>query len=765
MSVPNEQLRANGQGLYSRLWCIWEIKVAADEGLPIKIVHERRTEEHLLGKSTSSRSARCGNPSEPMNKDEKLIRDAIANMPPESARSSAFSFFIICFCISYGAALGGSIGRENRWARLLLSSWLRHEEEAAQIRSAPRAEVLAPPKPERPSSAKCSAYRTVEGRLKDVRTSAAADPQLAADVDVALNLLAERRREATKALAASRAPVALTRPLPPALDPALRMEVRHRQRSLARETSRDSRNSRDSGDGADGSGRTSNFRGVAKPKPRPTPVNRQVKRQASRQSIELRAEGRKAQQPDLAQAAAQLEEEADKARHEAEREAQAMRERAAEGRAKATAAKNAAAKSAAAAAAQRAAEAEAETRRQRRKGATKLGVLLQAWFQRTGWASCHFGLQQLQKASRALQRKERIVASKRAMLTLCSCAHAWREAVANAVAERSAALHLEQQRQQQHLDSAARTRRHQRLSRKAWLGWCLALQQRRREEELEVVAAKTSRFLAQLKESQEVAPSVADAEPPAGTASASSEPAGPADPAVPAVPAVPAEVQPDTSSAARASRISRPRTRALLEIEQRAEERRKAQQERKKRSQSAEPSHPLEHEVEPASRSRSSRPRPEQLGGAPSGAELGEAAEPAAEPPAAKAAPRPKAVLEMERRAQERRRAHEERRQRQLQKEEELRLKEQEEEEKQRQAEEEAKREKLRQKKEQQLLEQRVKAQRLVAHQLRQAKERGKLTSCAHCTGASAFGSPGGSSSAAPSSWSWWRCPSAAPGC
>jgi len=45
-----------------------------------------------------------------MNKDEKLIRDAIANMPPESARSSAFSFFIICFCISYGAALGGSIG-------------------------------------------------------------------------------------------------------------------------------------------------------------------------------------------------------------------------------------------------------------------------------------------------------------------------------------------------------------------------------------------------------------------------------------------------------------------------------------------------------------------------------------------------------------------------------------------------------------------------------------------------------------------------------
>ena len=42
---------------------------------------------------------------------------------------------------------------------------------------------------------------------------------------------------------------------------------------------------------------------------------------------------------------------------------------------------------------------------------------------------------------------------------------------------------------------------------------------------------------------------------------------------------------------------------------------------------------------------------PEQLGGAPSSAEPSEAAEPAAEP-AAKAAPRPKAVLEMERTAQ-----------------------------------------------------------------------------------------------------------------
>eukprot|EP00434_Breviolum_minutum_P013573 symbB.v1.2.011963.t1/scaffold816.1/size160128/9 len=108
--VPNEELKTNGQGLYSRLWCIWEIKVAADAGLPIIILPDRSSGEHLLGKSIiSSRNARCGNPFYPMNKDEVLIRAAIARMPPESNRSSAYAFFGICFCTSYGAVAGGGI--------------------------------------------------------------------------------------------------------------------------------------------------------------------------------------------------------------------------------------------------------------------------------------------------------------------------------------------------------------------------------------------------------------------------------------------------------------------------------------------------------------------------------------------------------------------------------------------------------------------------------------------------------------------------------
>ncbi|CAE7524118.1 luxQ [Symbiodinium natans] len=111
--VPNEALRESGQGLYSRLWCIWEIKVAADAGLPIMIVPRKSDEEYLLGTSTmSSKNARCGNPELPMNKDERLIRAAIDNLPPQSARSRAVGFFLVCFSVSYGACIGASLMKD-----------------------------------------------------------------------------------------------------------------------------------------------------------------------------------------------------------------------------------------------------------------------------------------------------------------------------------------------------------------------------------------------------------------------------------------------------------------------------------------------------------------------------------------------------------------------------------------------------------------------------------------------------------------------------
>ncbi|CAE8603258.1 unnamed protein product, partial [Polarella glacialis] len=107
MVVPNEELRWNAQGLYSRLWCDWEIKVAADSGLPISVIEQRNTDCHLLGATTlSSRNARCGDPNRPMNKDERLIRDAIKNLPPETTRSHALGLSFFCLSTAYGAEIG-----------------------------------------------------------------------------------------------------------------------------------------------------------------------------------------------------------------------------------------------------------------------------------------------------------------------------------------------------------------------------------------------------------------------------------------------------------------------------------------------------------------------------------------------------------------------------------------------------------------------------------------------------------------------------------
>ncbi|CAK9073175.1 unnamed protein product [Durusdinium trenchii] len=232
--VPNEELRSNGQGLYSRLWCIWEIKVAADAGLPIMILPHRSSGEHLLGQSiVSSRNARCGNPHQPMNKDETLIREAIANMPPESNRSSAIAFFGICFCTSYGAVIGGGVAQG-----------LREEAQETHVRPSiwtavrpSRDTTRLPPKDLQPEGdvakreATWRACRTVEGRLRDVRADLDSQPpsSLAADVDVALRLLADRRREAceAKAMAKARAGRPVSRAVPPEWDPALRMELRH----------------------------------------------------------------------------------------------------------------------------------------------------------------------------------------------------------------------------------------------------------------------------------------------------------------------------------------------------------------------------------------------------------------------------------------------------------------------------------------------------------------------------------------------------------
>jgi len=100
--VPNEELRGNGEGLYSRLWCDWEIKVAADMGLPIHLT-QRTDLDYLLGSNNrSSRTARCGDPRLPPNVDEQLIREAIENRPVEGGKFQSLGVFVFSICVAYG---------------------------------------------------------------------------------------------------------------------------------------------------------------------------------------------------------------------------------------------------------------------------------------------------------------------------------------------------------------------------------------------------------------------------------------------------------------------------------------------------------------------------------------------------------------------------------------------------------------------------------------------------------------------------------------
>merc|ERR1711943_39079 len=82
--VPNEELRENGHGLYSRLWCVFEMCSATQLGLPIYFTN-RSEPEYFYGahpSRSSSKYARCGDPSQPPNTDELLIKAAIESYPP-----------------------------------------------------------------------------------------------------------------------------------------------------------------------------------------------------------------------------------------------------------------------------------------------------------------------------------------------------------------------------------------------------------------------------------------------------------------------------------------------------------------------------------------------------------------------------------------------------------------------------------------------------------------------------------------------------------
>jgi len=80
--VPNDNLKDNGQGLYSRLWCAWEIYNCIICGVPLHFHPScKRTELHLFGSigpaHFTAADGHCGPPSGWGGKDEISIKATI----------------------------------------------------------------------------------------------------------------------------------------------------------------------------------------------------------------------------------------------------------------------------------------------------------------------------------------------------------------------------------------------------------------------------------------------------------------------------------------------------------------------------------------------------------------------------------------------------------------------------------------------------------------------------------------------------------------
>jgi len=82
--IPNENLKDNGQGLYSRLWCAWEVHCCQRKQVPFFTwPKEKMTQQHLFGDceidAFSAEHGHCGPPKHWGNKDEQNIKAAIKN--------------------------------------------------------------------------------------------------------------------------------------------------------------------------------------------------------------------------------------------------------------------------------------------------------------------------------------------------------------------------------------------------------------------------------------------------------------------------------------------------------------------------------------------------------------------------------------------------------------------------------------------------------------------------------------------------------------
>ncbi|OLP97506.1 Trimethylguanosine synthase [Symbiodinium microadriaticum] len=629
-------------------------------------------------------------------------------------------------------------------AKHLLSSWLRHEEDSADLLhrrtqsdsklrpTRDSADSLSMPALLKSSSRRTSTdlYRKVEGKLKEVQGHA--DAALAADVDVALRCLANRRMEKAEEQARASAK-ALSRPsskpLPPERDPFLRMEARHRALEERRRTVE-----RRSGSGTGGAEQAREAKGPPKP-PRMIRQRSKTRKSTSGGRQKPLEVARSCQ--DLESETASLDAEVAKAREEIEREVKAVRELHAAEQARARKASEVRSLEQQLEEVQQQKDAAKSARRER--AGAEFGSLLDALWQRMMRAHSRWALHHLSDASKMLRRKSRIISSAHCVFVLSACARVWREVASSAIADRQAAQHVEVMRRAREGARLADAHYMRRLASRSWLAWRLEVHHVQTERSKEAVSARASAFLNALALSADTDPSQAQVAPDAAEHVEASEAAeavisnqvedGPPETS-------PTETNTETAEQATPvqacnSREARPasRSRELRAIERRVQERRKAQEERRQQRQKRQVEEAQQDCVD-SDRYQQAIPDParrQQEGTQAASAHPGaqqEGCGPSLPPVASSSHAKPKALREMEKRAEERRLIHEERKKRQKEKEEEQKQKQAEEEQEKHLAEEQAKQERLRLRKEQAQEQRRLRAQRLVAAAIRRDRER-----------------------------------------
>jgi len=147
--VPSDNMTS--VGLFSRLWCCWEIFSAVRLSLPIHVHPWRRTEAHLFGdsgkSSFSSESSNCGDPLEKvLTEDEKRIRSAMTgcwkNMNSAIIKQCAHACESVCNLTSWGvgdqgaALVASKIKAGTTWKKLDCSNNMITDDGAKALASA-----------------------------------------------------------------------------------------------------------------------------------------------------------------------------------------------------------------------------------------------------------------------------------------------------------------------------------------------------------------------------------------------------------------------------------------------------------------------------------------------------------------------------------------------------------------------------------------------------------------------------------------------------